>query len=221
MRKRILWGLVLLGLAALGSAQAQRRPTEELPAHRWPREERIERRLNPTAVQERITRAVEEGQLSRQRLDGSVYIDGARNPELLLPWEILQQLTMQGLVAAEPARSGYREMLEDTRQRLDLPESFWSDLEQVTQPFVSSLRAQVALARQAHFSTAVSLRQLEALQSHDCQLRARALAEARHRFGRELFDKFLYQSVAPTMTIVAEQNDNESYRLSWVEEGCK
>lgn len=221
MKVQISFGVIALAsLATLAPARSQERPAAERPAHQWPLEERLQRRLDADAAQERIAYALATKRLAQRPPIGSIYVDGGANPELLLPWEIFQQLILQGTVAPAPGRSAYRDYLDEARQRLGLPANFWAGLETAAAPLIRSLRDQSQLAEEVQNGKVAGIDSFKELQRDDCANRARGLAAARRLFGPERFDRFLYEAVAPTMTIVGDASAGDAQRLQWIADGC-
>ena len=54
-----------------------------------------------------------------------------------------------------------------------------------------------------------------------CRQLALALAMARAEYGAEAFDRFLYETVAPHLTMVYERSSEEAARLRSQERGCR
>jgi hypothetical protein len=212
--------LALFALMGSRTLHPAEQPELDRQPHLWSPEHRIQQRLDDDAGRQRIDRAVEDGKLTQRPPSGAIYVDGAADPELLLPWELFQSLIMRTMVAEDPSRALNRGHFEQVRRRLGLPPTFWTDLESVAGHFVGSLRAQMRLASEHPKNAAANAGAMALLQSNDCAKRAQALAAARARFGQERFDRFLYEAVAPELTVVDDASALDEERLLRVEEGC-
>lgn len=191
------------------------------PPHEWKDQNRIARRLDLVENQRRTERAIAEGRLQRAPASGAVYIDGAANPEILMPFEVFQRLLMAGFLGSDDARHTARASLEPGRVAAGLPPDFWPQLESAAGPLIRSLVGQQRVAEEIR-SGKSTLRSsdLKAMQANDCRDRAHGLSAARRAFGTSRFDRFLYESVAPQMGLVSDFDANDGERLLWIEEGC-
>lgn len=99
------------------------------------------------------------------------------------------------------------------------PESFWQRLAEVAAPILEIReRERRAIERWKVDGTPVTADWKLPAPATQCEVRARALAAARQEFTPQRFDRFLYQAVAPPMTVVSSMNESE---LTYVEEGCR
>jgi hypothetical protein len=73
----------------------------------------------------------------------------------------------------------------------------------------------VSGAAREHVAKALELKRTEV-----CRSRAHALAAVRNAFGRENFDRFLYDSVAVNMFQITDRIPTVEQLRSW-EEGCR
>ena len=137
-----------------------------------------------------------------------VLINGKQNPELLMPSQLFGTL----LVSVSGA-----ERDSDRRQRLHArhaatiqqlgwsPDRFWNTLEQHAQAYNEML---AAAGRNRSESTSIAI----------CRARVDALHDMRAHYRG--FDQFLYQSVAPDLTLASDRRESAE-RLSWIERGCQ
>ncbi|HEU4521645.1 MAG TPA: hypothetical protein VFT12_06560 [Thermoanaerobaculia bacterium] len=193
MASRLSWWLLLVAISAQGQ-------TNPVPPWLWSDEDRIQERFNPRSIHER--RDAEHARPRRETdtrftlPDHRMVIDGRRNPELLMPWEVMNVLLAQLDVPPgefEVARTTLRDAI--ARAGWD-PERFWRDLEVVAAEYIAARRA-LAEARGRYGLPEGRL------VKHVCAARAKALTEARTVFGKIAFDEFLYTAIAPNMHITA------------------
>ena len=198
------------------------------PAWEWSLEERIAKRLDPGS--ERA--AAEERDLhpGGMRLDVHVAeptqftVDGKRDPELLLPFEIFGSL-LSGVDPRwrEDTRKQYREKIAAFGWE---EEVFWKTLEEAaaehTRFQAESLELQMKLQTLSPPDHRRVEARLEELGYKQCGARADAFQEVRRNLGAETFDRFLYGSVAPEIGIgSALPVGDEEERLRFVEGGCR
>lgn len=224
---RALAAVVVLFASVIG-LDAQERQQNGLGAKRvweWTAEERLAKRFEPVAAAARRVAAMQEGRdINDPRAN---VIVGSRNPELFLPSELMDLLS-----PAFDSDAGVRAKKRDETDRrvksLGLPPDFWERLEDVAQPFFaanSNLRrlnlelrsATTDFAREQQIHS-----ELFRINASLCRERADALASARKEFGPLVFDRFLYQTIAPDASvIVTSSGGSGADSLLWVEEGCR
>jgi hypothetical protein len=154
-------------------------------------------------------------------------IVGARDPELLLRWELFDVL-IDGAFSDDPATRAdeRRELSENASSAgLTLPPGFWDTLGQATRSQWEVENRNAAIGRRLQKATAdeaVELRR-EYKRNYDgyCQIRAAALARATETFGREWFDRFLYQAVAPRTVQIKPGGVDDPQLLRTIEGGCR
>jgi hypothetical protein len=213
--------LVLVSLLVAAAAVAQSAPAEERHAWEWTLDERLNDRFDPTkihqrelAVASRPVRAASTSQAddgANRTASGRPFtyeIDGRRNPELFLPFELFDMLLF-GLTPDESHR---------TKQRLFFRKSIHS-LGYEDEMFGSSLAS-------------VSGDYLEIRNREDCNDKAcsdarctaryDALEAARQLFGEAKFNRILYTVVAPTMQqSTATLDSGHRVALQREEMGCR
>jgi hypothetical protein len=193
-------------------------------------DERIALRTNPQLARERARRERETQPPSKLSVDARAAviadsIDGKTHPELFLPHQVFDQLVKLAFLAdvqtGEVVRKGF---MPDVR-RHGLPRDFWIRLESLSTIYFADFRAVTDLletGRQQHtmadrerVQNALTLKHADA-----CRSRAAAFAAARREFGRERFDRFLYEVIAVGMFSVTDRlPDPEVLRRA--EEGCQ
>ena len=187
----------------------------------WSLEERLEARRLLKDIQVRQPAPV-PGDASGPSSNPT--IEGSRKPALLLPGELFRQLLSLGFAPSGEAREVFRHSIFAKAADLNLPPDFWQRLEGISAAYLGAFdeaRALAAQLRTAKAEGAADLRRrLEAVQGSQCAHRHEALTAARLAFGAKLFDRFLYQAVAPHTNVTLTTPINLS-RLEWVERGCK
>jgi hypothetical protein len=189
--------------------------------------ERLARRFDPVAAAARLRLAVAEGDVPvNSGAEDAVF--GRHNPELFLPWELLDDV--YGVFNLDPAAQRQRrdKWVDRGAPRL-LGDDFWTRLQELLRPLIvaEGELKRVHLAQQAATGAARRALLVEAsrhLSDSLCPLRAKALEAAREAFGRETFDRFLYEVVAPESGSYSGSSAGLSGMASgllWVAEGCK
>jgi hypothetical protein len=221
-------GVVILLLSL--SITAQTVPTDPLrkPAWEWTLDERIARRLDPDAIRARAAahrRAMGENDWTPAD-PVRFTIDGKRDPELLLPFELFNSIL--GGVDDDPI---HRELIqriyrEKIRESGWDEEFFWPMLQKATAEYWRTTEKRLALERKTRYVPAAERNSLsaetETLGLTGCRLRAEAFQAVRQKLGAEKFDRFLYENVAPNVGIGSDfPAGNEAWRLRFIEGGCQ
>ncbi|MEP7012583.1 MAG: hypothetical protein ABJC13_19855 [Acidobacteriota bacterium] len=189
--------LLITGLLLAAAARGQDSPR---PPWKWTDEERISKRYDPSSMRSRENAYVAE---TEGALDaaGRDVVQGDKNPELFLPIELYQDLLMRAFSPLPEASQGFRDEYQSKSGGIRIDNDFWQRLEQVARPYLDSIKAQRALAKEyqtAHPGRRAEIdRQAEEFGKKDCRLHAQSLETARATFGREAFDRFLYEAIAP------------------------
>jgi hypothetical protein len=237
----------LLGGAALGWAQSplSAEAIEKMrtkPPEDWTTEERLAVRFDPGDIQRR--KKADRQDLKKNAAafpdlkaevtgppssDTSTSVAGDRNPELFLPIEIFDSLLKGGFPPQvshqREARDTYRSSLKDGLEAAGFePESFWKALEAIAKGPIKADKEFCELAQTLGHATPgerkAIVKRCEEIAVSMCAPRASALAEARRRFGRKAFDRFLYRAVAPTMFQLMSPDPEWENQLRKREEGC-
>ena len=186
--------------------------------------ERGAKRFDRGEAAVRRAKAISEGHSVRP--DEYIVI-GARNPELLMRWELMNHLPRA--FHPDPAvRQPVRERWLARGAARILGEDFWDDLYSVADEFIESeleMTRTTILLRTASEADRASLeRRQSRANSVNCPARADALAAARQLFGEVAFDAFLYRVVAPDAVVRGELGSSPEELLEmymWLEEGCR
>lgn len=203
-------------LLIAGTASAQlpsAGPATEKRSWEWTLQERLALRLDPAAIKARqLSREVNDpASKSQIKTDPpesplSYSIDGRVHPELLLPHEIFESL-MTAFTPDEDRRQRYREGVRAGILAAGFEyEQFWSLLSSVTGEYA-----------RYKYGAGGGTHDLE----EQCRLSAAALTQARQVFGKERFDRFLYEVVAPGIQVASATNAQDpSAELRRMAEGC-
>ncbi len=223
-RCRIAWWagvLVLLPLHAGGQVQHGSKPPWE-----WTTEERLAARFDAEQIASRRAEALaHQDEAGPIPAPGFAVINGARNPELLLPWEVFQHLLAQAFNPLAPLQETFRDRTEALAPGGELPAHFWTRLQLASGEFLTAAgtrRTLIAeLGRTPETARAPIVAKVEAAGEGYCQKRRRGLDRARNEFGAAWFDRFLYLAVAPDIGMVWPENESWPEELRQAEEGCQ
>jgi hypothetical protein len=232
MRKTV--ATLLLSLISL-SAAAQKTPSDSQataapkPAWEWTLDERIAKRLDPASIRERALEnekdLVERGGFRPEEIVPVRFVvEGRRDPELLMPFELLGSI-LHGVAEMEEreTRSIYGpKIIESGWDEV----FFWQTLEEASAEYTKTQRERLTAPRQARLLprserySIASNSDSEGL--HECGLRVEALKLIRQKLGSVKFDRFLYENVAPNVSISSDfPLANEEWRLRHIEGGCR
>jgi hypothetical protein len=143
---------------------------------------------------------------------------------LLLPGELFRQLLSLAFAPSPDVRDVFRKNILAGSVGLDLPADFWQRLEAFAAEYLdASDRARELGARLQKASVTERpqlLERIESVQAPQCAYRHQALAASRSTFGPKLFDRFLYQAVAPLVRVTVTESTGPD-KLAWAERGCK
>jgi len=217
----MFWCIAILFATPVLLAERTEKKTWE-----WTIEERASRRLDPSLAAARRAVALAEGQIDRNS-DLNVVL-GSHDPELLMPWELMDRLLAAFHFRDAAVREKYRRQWFTPSACSFLGRDAFSRLEVILQPWIAASRE--AETVQAKLKTAPAAER-ETLQdqwqrANDsiCPLRADALSAARKTFGRVNFDRFLYEVVAPGAVVLTTPSSDSGSRAeleTWVEGGCR
>ncbi|PYQ28180.1 MAG: hypothetical protein DMF56_17245 [Acidobacteria bacterium] len=204
----------LLFAVSVAGQQPAKQPWE------WTLDERLAVRLDPASIAKREQRQ----QGMRQQTAGEPLskkerqspqkhsIDGSENPELLLPHELFDGL-ITGFVPDDFRR---RHQRENFRRGIIATgfeeEEFWSTLRSASATYIDNYAYPVPGTKPPP---------IPGVRWTMCREAFLALNRARQAFGKEKFDRFLYEFVAPTTQVGYGTNAADpAADLRFVEEGC-
>lgn len=226
-------GIVAVVFVLAGIVSAADRPQaapkrSTAPAWKWTTEERLALRLDPAAIRDRSAAAGDPATGSSgvqvQSQATRFVIDGARDPQLFLPWELFNSLV--GSLREDSLRERQRHA-RDIEAFGWKEAEFWSRLTGLTDEYRARNARLIERMQAMEAMPPAERRTAEAWLEEEnialCGLRADALARARAHFGAESFERFLYTAVAPHIQISSggTADDRERRRLLFVEAGCR
>lgn len=212
--------VLLLAALAFQTPSQKAEPSDRKEAWQWSLDERLAARQTLSEAQPEYPST---GVGSSATFKGPK-LDGSKSPELLLPGELFRQLLSLGFVPSAEARRIFRTNIMAGASHLRLPPDFWEQLEVISGDYLhaheEARKLGVELRRAGAAERSRILSRLEEVQGLQCGLRYMALRAVRSSFGAKLFDRFLYEAVAPLtqITLTAPQTRD---RLAWAEEGCR
>src|ERR1051325_4189236 len=237
-------GLLLLGFSSFAAQRGDTPPKGQIrittgtvaplpdgrPAWQFTDQERVALRTNPALARERVAERRERvggGKLHATSLDGQQLadsLDGRTHPELFLPFEVFRHFVVLAFAEDARLRDIVRHGMDADVKKAGLPPDFWERFERVIAFHVADLRAERdLLASRSKASGAARERvekTLELKRSDVCRSRADALAAARTAFGRDRFDRFLYDAVAIHMFQITDRLPTAEELRRW-EGGCR
>jgi hypothetical protein len=158
--------------------------------------------------------------------DGQITIRGRDTPEALLPWELFESLIARAFAPQQAVRDAFRIGMNERARELGLPTDPWPILEATSSHFLASRAKQAQLA--ARLASALPsertrlLSEIKGVQAADCWLRTQAIGAIRAAFDDGVFDRFLYEVVASSLTITTRlTSEEEIENLRFIERGCR
>lgn len=198
------------------------------PAWQWTIDERLTARNDPAAAAERVRSGKRLSpsmtEVNLPMPDAVDYLSGKDHPELFMPWELFDYMAGMAYADKPEVRSIFREAKTPLIEANGLPADFWTRLEGMATGYLSATRQIRDLHKSTPRAVAVQQRiasQTAALQNLKCRDRAAAIVAARREFGSN-FDRFLYQAIAPSMTItIGPEGRISGAREHEIERGCQ
>jgi len=185
-------------------------PTAAQP-WKWTLEQRLAVRFDPHYRAERIAEADVQNRMMEARIrnhapttatprraPGDV-INGRDHPELLLPTELFEYF-VRNLTWSDEFRRAYQQQATEIRSDVD-----WKALLERVEPFAANLREERKLLDDLDHATRpdrdVVNRRIVQLRSERCSVKKAALRSVRALLGKERFNRFLYETIAPSESI--------------------
>lgn len=200
-------------------------------AWQWTLDERLRLRYDREHMRQRRLAAAQddpapggEAQAIEKVLEqeGQVVVFGSMNPELLLPWELFQQLISTAFSLDQDTRDVWRQVYQQRGPGLRLDEVFWDRLGTTAEVYIASMQSQRRAADRA-LQTGNSPDQTEEREKEGtrvCRLMIETLDDVRQVFGEEHFDRILYEAVAPGFFVIHSVNRGMD-DLRFVTGGCR
>ena len=199
------------------------------PAWQFTNDERFALRTNPALARQRLaeSRQSPSAKVRAASADTHPWIDsfdGRTHPELFLPHEVFRHLIALAFASDAQMREIVRHGMAPDVRKASLPLDFWERLEAITAFHVADVRAESDLLASRSKASGAARERIEkalALKRTDlCRSRAGALAAARSAFGRERFDRFLYEAIAIHMFHSSDRLPTTAELRQW-EDGCR
>ena len=220
-----IWLVTLGALCFSISAVAQARAPWQ-----WSARERAAAISDPAQRSKRL-REHEERNAKRERrsphasVEGGDVFHGSTHPELFFPTELYRSLVTAAFIRLPTI---YYLVVEQHTSDLFLDPADWEYLRSVSTEYVSLIAREEALRSQRALGVKAERSQLEreiaAIQRDECVAMAAALRTLRARFGRERFDRTLYEVQTPSLSVSFSHSDAVEphvRRALAVEENCQ
>jgi hypothetical protein len=209
----------LVVLSALTVVVATDVAAQQKAAWRWSQEERIAKRFDPAEIAARQVRRLDGSSSSGP--SGLFVVDGSVEPELFLPWELLDMFFTR--VGSNPeqfrqTRDSYSSAI--AKRGWDAG-AFWRDMADIRASYDVARTTQAALfpgSSETVEEKRSRERQRESADLQICRARADALSTALARYRD--FDRFLYEEVAPTL-VMRSSTPTDAMTLRWIAGGCR
>lgn len=217
---QIASAVFMTGLFLAAAARGQDSPR---PPWKWTDEERLAKRYDPSSMRSRESAFFADTPGATPA--GRDVVQGAKDPELFLPWELYQSLLMRAFSPLPEASQVFRDVYQERFGGAWFGGDFWQRLEQTARPYLDSIKTQRALAKEyqeAHPGRRAEIdRQADEFGKEDCRLRVQSLETVRATFGREAFDRFLYEAVAASSFHASVDNFVSADHLRYLAGGCQ
>ncbi len=225
---RILFVMICGVVMALGPipAETQDKPLQNQSTEPQSQQETYARSPENWTLEERLSIRFDPPQIEKRRLERSgaektahsgvqirgpgahldrIEINGNRNPEFFLRWELFNNLIHSAFVDDPNTAAAFRRIISRRTEGISGRENFWEILEELSAEFIRNIEQHKALGDELQMTDPEQAKQLqvkmESVAQSICRSRAEALAQARIRFGKWQFDRFLYEGIAPGLTI--------------------
>lgn len=185
--------------------------------------DRIARRFDLSAAEQRRAAAIAAARIARDTKADVVL--GSEDPELLLPWELVDRLA--NVLGDDVVLETYRERWTSRGSERYLGDDFVNRLRAALGPLLNAeakRRAlQAELSRDAGNREAIQA-EWSRVNSSICRLRADVLAESHKTFGHKNFQRFLYEVVAPEAVVLTSPSSSPEATIEmwlWIEGNCQ
>ena len=200
----------------------------EKPSWNLTLEERAMLRADPQANAERHRASVHKGRPAEEA--SATVIDGSVEPASVAPIELIQEIATV-LSLDEARRNRFRASWESHGAVELLGDGYWAKLHEILRPAIAAYDEyeRVNALSQKEREAFLAARPVRPFADNgECAANAAGLIAARKYWGDATFDRFLYESIAPTLYQTA---GSSSARLSsrefwldhwrWLEGGCR
>jgi hypothetical protein len=150
--------------------------------------------------------------------------EGKHHPELFLPHEVFDELIKLAFTGSPRASRIIQDGFKHDVKRIGLPSDFWERLHSLSTIYIADLGdltdAGAGIRKLTGRGRERAEARLAARQVDLCRSRVDALDAARREFGRERFDRFLYEVIAVNMFYGADRLPYAEL-LQQAERGCR
>ncbi|MCU1230759.1 MAG: hypothetical protein JWO97_3643 [Acidobacteria bacterium] len=237
MKKSVSFTLLMMWTLPLFAADAgSARPK---PAWQWTLEERLAKRYDPASLKDRITReatepfgimSVPQGTIANPSPTAARYpsiIVGARDPELFMPWELFDDVVRHAYSSDPASRAEIRAQIEQRAKQANfrLPDGFWAELGRTAKPWIDLGDRVQRAGRQLRLANPIETRELrhdlDQARDEACTVRFNAFNAVREHFGANWIAQFLYETVAPDVTLIRAAGADDPVQVLSFEGGCR
>ena len=214
----------LIVLGALGSPALHKAK----PAWSMDDAQRVKLRFDSLASSVRRSRAIAEGVTVSADEPNRIFVLGSHDPELIMPAELMGMIAVTYATETELGRKYRARWFREGVERFG--DDFWDRLYEAGRPFVDrdlAMRGRLheRSPRKAKATADAAAADEDPSGTDLCLMRANALAAARQKFGREKFDAFLYEVIAPDAGVIESSSSSGPDAMAdaalWVEGGCR
>jgi hypothetical protein len=197
--------LQILGLSA-ASVAAQHPPGLDKAPWNWTVPERVAALKDPAQRAARVREHYERQARPGREADlvgPTDVIDGNLHPELFFPTELMESLVRSAFVTLP---SVYPTVVRRRTSDLFREEQEWVRFSEIAAPLAAALRKERVIAENSTGATASALSAL-GLQPEICAALSEALRKSRNSFGKERFERMLYEVVPQSRVVFVEGAD--------------
>jgi len=196
-----LWLVTIATVCFSVSAEAQARAPWQ-----WSADDRAAALSDPAQRSKRVKeheerKAKREGR-SPHETEGGDVLDGSMHPELFFPTQLYRSLVRSAFVKLPTI---YHLVVQQHTSDLFLLPADWEYLRSVSAEYAGLIAREEALQRQRTSSPKAERaqvdREIATVQRDECRAMATALRTLRARFGRERFDRTLYEVETPDLSM--------------------
>lgn len=219
-------GLLLAGMARATEPPVPSSPPVAQPSYhprepwKWTLEERLAVRFDPVHMRRRATENEAENDAPPYP-EGTCIVEGARYPELLMPFELFSGLLRRVFSPVDEMRETYRQEILEQGRALGFDESLWPVLEDLARDEILSMKKARGSAKLYDEKGIRPPGLNTAEQKAECAKRAQARRAVRAYLGGERFDRLLYEIIAPHIAIFTADHPERKEQIRLLEKGCQ
>jgi hypothetical protein len=195
------------------------------PAWEWTVAERLEALFDPAENRRRLeAHAYAMRQPSPKADSTTILVDGSSNPELILPYQLFERLVRQLYSSGAEAQANPREKVLPEARKYGLGDDLLETLEKVAPGYLAHKRQEKERFERYSTGSPAEKKKLEQEEKEAglamCAVRKQGLEAARSFFGPEKLDRFLYEVIAPGMSMRYPDRAWKE-QLLYIEGGCR